>query len=95
MKISLERSEDQRFSPAVVITGVAMTIFGVGVYYVMPLSLLSSNIQVLLFMYFFNPIVAFEFIHVLIDSHACWNDSFDSESPILTREISSVFSVLV
>jgi len=52
VSVSLERSEDASFSWSVVIIGGVMAIFGFGVYYVMPLSLLTMNFTLLLNLFF-------------------------------------------
>jgi hypothetical protein len=46
-------TEDRKLSWSVLITGALFTIFGVGVYYLMPLSLLTFNLSLLLNMFVF------------------------------------------
>ncbi|KAF2072771.1 hypothetical protein CYY_005917 [Polysphondylium violaceum] len=52
VQISIERSEDNSFSSNVAIIGLLLTMFGFGIYYVFPLSLLSFNLSLLLNMFF-------------------------------------------
>jgi hypothetical protein len=52
-KISVERSEPMSISWAAVVTGTLLAVFGFGVYYIVPLALLSSNFGLLLNLFFF------------------------------------------
>ncbi|EGC33767.1 hypothetical protein DICPUDRAFT_56279 [Dictyostelium purpureum] len=52
VQISIERSEDNNFSSGVALIGLILSVFGFGIYYVFPLSLLSFNLTLLLNMFF-------------------------------------------
>ncbi|KAM9977270.1 hypothetical protein ACTFIR_011129 [Dictyostelium discoideum] len=52
VQISIERSEDNSFSSSVALIGSLLSVFGFGIYYVFPLSLLSFNLTLLLNMFF-------------------------------------------
>ncbi|KAN0000827.1 hypothetical protein ACTFIZ_001280 [Dictyostelium cf. discoideum] len=52
IQISIERSEDNSFSSSVALIGSLLSVFGFGIYYVFPLSLLSFNLTLLLNMFF-------------------------------------------
>jgi len=52
VEISIERSEDNSFSSNVAIIGLLLSLFGFGIYYIFPLSLLSFNLSLLLNMFF-------------------------------------------
>lgn len=51
--MDLERSEDRSFSWSLLVIGISLTIFGFAVYYVMPLSLLTMDLTLLLNIFFF------------------------------------------
>ena len=46
--VSIERAEDNNISFPVMIIGFALSLFGFGIYYVFPLSLLAMNFGLLL-----------------------------------------------
>jgi hypothetical protein len=46
--VSIERSDASAVSPAVIIVGTALVVFGFLIYYFMPLALLSFNLGLLL-----------------------------------------------
>ncbi|EGG20920.1 DUF214 family protein [Cavenderia fasciculata] len=52
VQISIERSEDNSFSTSVAVIGLILAVFGFGIYYIFPLSLLSFNLTLLLNMFF-------------------------------------------
>lgn len=53
VQVTIDRAEDNTFSTPVLIVGIALALFGFGVYYVFPLSLLAMNFALLLNMFFF------------------------------------------
>jgi hypothetical protein len=53
VSVDLERSEDKSFSWSLMIIGLSLSGFGFAVYYVVPLSLLTMDLTLLLNIFFF------------------------------------------
>jgi len=53
VSVDLERSEDKSFSWSVMVIGLSLSGFGFTVYYVMPLSLITMDLTLLLNIFFF------------------------------------------
>jgi len=49
---SIERSEDAKVSPAIIFSGLLLTVAGFLIYYLVPLALISFNITLLLYIFF-------------------------------------------
>lgn len=52
VKYSIERAEDHRISWAVVAVGTGLVLFGFAIYYLIPLSLLSLNLELFVNVFF-------------------------------------------
>jgi hypothetical protein len=53
VSVDLERSEDKSFSWSLMIIGLSLSGFGFAVYYIVPLSLLTMDLTLLLNIFFF------------------------------------------
>ncbi|KAH3743486.1 DUF214 family protein [Pelomyxa schiedti] len=52
VQITMERAEPGKINWTLILVGMVLTVFGFGIYYVLPSSLLANNFQVMLNMFF-------------------------------------------
>lgn len=67
--VSIERSEDDQVSPAVIVIGLCLVVFGFLIYYFMPLALISFNLGLLLQV---RRCVVCLFVCLSVGSLDCW-----------------------
>jgi CBS-domain-containing membrane protein len=71
VSVDLERSEDKSFSWSLMIIGLSLSGFGFAVYYVVPLSLLTMDLTLLLNIFFFILIGTIHFPSCAVCAACC------------------------